>query len=665
MADSADTEEFKLDLDSADFVAKALEAREAIDSIGEVEGIAQLTSKILEVGAVVGVLGTALYALKTGIETVFDAEQIKSVNAQFETFAKTAGVVGEDLKKGLLDAAQGWASEGEVLQAANKALVEMQVGAEKLPQIMELARQATAVFGGSLIENFNGITQAIASGNTKQLKHLGIVIDQQKAYRDFATSIGATVDELTLAGKQQAVLEAALAKGKDTFSNVNTGIREATNAWAAFKSTLKDIGEMATLVWDKLFGDKVRSGLNFLKDWAQGAKTWFTANFGEGADQAAAKTSLLKDKVKDLQVQIIDLEQAQKNAPEWKQGMYAEQIDEAKKALQGYEAQLGDATEAQKKFEEAKETRAPAAESSGSQAQLVDHQKQLANQAAFNQKMLQLKQQYLTEELRTETDADDAEEEYREQMAIQAKQIDAQIAQVRAEAASGNKITQKQAAQEIMQLEEIKKQKLIADETQIAQVRQQALDNYAQQSKTVFEGVARGAEAESNRTKTQLLQFGQLGTSVTQAFGSHMATAFQQMGSGAKSGTDAMKSALFGMIGDVAAQYGQMMMLASLFPPDPALFAAGAALEVLAGALGNAAGGGSQYTSSDASMTGSGVSGLPSTSAGGTPAAQGPKNAVTIQIQGHMFQTQETQNWLVNTIRAASDATDFTIASVK
>lgn len=667
MADDTSKEEFSLDLDASDFIANANSAAKAILGIADTAGnLGELTSSILEASAIVGVLGVAFLAVKSTMDLVFDAENIKAVNAEFDSLAKTSGVFSDNLKKGLLDSAQGWADEESILEAANKAMIQLQVGAEKLPELMTLARQATSVFGGSLVQNFQDMAQAVASGNTRLLKHLGIVVDQKKAYQDYAVSIGSTVDQLSQAGKQQAILDAVLEKGGQSFASVNTNIKEATNSWMQFKSTLKDIGDIATLAFDKIAGPTVKNALSWMSDWARGAKTAFTAQFGEGADAAAAKTEILKGKIKDLQLEIINTEQYQDSLKGKDQAGYelvGKSVDYLNQQLKGYQTQLGETTKQQSAMAaEAKKDQAPV---TGGKADLVDHQKQLQDEAAFQQKMLSLKQQYIALDLQQTTSADKAEADYKQKLLLDGQQIDAQIAQVRAQAAQGDKITQQQAQQEILVLEEQKKQKLIANEQEIAKVRQTALNNYAAQSKTVFDGIVRGSQAESNSAMTDLKKFGDLGSTVSKGFASHMATAFQQMGSGAKSGSDAIQGALFGMIGDVAAKYGEMMMLASIFPFNPVMFAAGAALEVLAGALGSAAGGGSSTLSSSSSMTGSGVAGLPSTS-GSSPAlqTQAQKNAVNITIQGHMFQTTETQNWMVNTIRAAADATDFNIASV-
>ena len=167
---SEDAVSVSIDLDSKEFLEKAKHAYEAIGEIGESEGILKLAAQMGEVAAGVGIVGLALLALKTSFDLVLDAEKIKQVNTTFENLAKNAGLVGEELKEGMIKASGGLIEENELLQIANRSLIEMGSSAGKLPQLMEVARKATAAFGGDLAGNFEKINQAIATGQTRGLR---------------------------------------------------------------------------------------------------------------------------------------------------------------------------------------------------------------------------------------------------------------------------------------------------------------------------------------------------------------------------------------------------------------------------------------------------------------------------------------------------------------
>jgi hypothetical protein len=256
-----------------------------------------------------GILLGAIEAVKGALETVFDAEAIRATNAQFELLAENAGLVGENLKSGLAQAADGLVDDTDLIRAANKALVAMGSTAKDLPQIMDLARKATAVFGGSVAQNFELMSQAISNGQTRALKNLGIVIDQEEAYRKFAMTLGVSTQELTEAGKQQAIMNAVLAQGDTNFKNVDDALLKNTNSWQQLKVTFEQIKEVATLAFEKLAGPAVHNILSNLGSMAQDAKRAITASLGEGSEQAAAKAEILRSKIMEIKGQLIDLEQ--------------------------------------------------------------------------------------------------------------------------------------------------------------------------------------------------------------------------------------------------------------------------------------------------------------------------------------------------------------------
>ena len=194
MADEKETK-FKLSVETREFVEKILEAKANVTSLASEGSLSNFAEGLLKVGAAAGVLGAAFLAIKTSLEAVFDAEHINQINNQFSLLTTNAGIATGTLKKGLEEAAGGLIDDADLMQSANKALVEMGDRARRLPEILALARQATVVFGGDAKSNFEAINQAIATGNTRMLRNLGLKIDQQKAEENYAKSIGATVAE--------------------------------------------------------------------------------------------------------------------------------------------------------------------------------------------------------------------------------------------------------------------------------------------------------------------------------------------------------------------------------------------------------------------------------------------------------------------------------------
>jgi hypothetical protein len=284
----------------------AKDAETAIDTLSSgLKGVgatdlSELAASLTDIGTVVGVVGAAVLAIGESFKLVMDAEEIESVNQQFEMLAKNAGLFGQGLKTALEQSAGGLVDETTLLKGASEAMVALGQNSGKLPQIMELARKATQVFGGDLMSNFNGIAQAIASGNTRMLKHMGIVLDTNKVYEDYAKSIGVATDELSEAGKQHALMNAVLAKGQTAFAGVNGDLKQTTTAWTQFKATMTDVGDSMALVWNKIAGPAVRSSMKFLADSAHYLSNMLKSALGTGSEAAAASVENLTTKLEGL-----------------------------------------------------------------------------------------------------------------------------------------------------------------------------------------------------------------------------------------------------------------------------------------------------------------------------------------------------------------------------
>src|SRR5271169_6199769 len=168
------TQVFGLDLDTSEFLSKAKEAADSLGAIGDPAKMEGLGAGLLEAVGSLAALGVAAEAVKVVFNEALAGEKIEQQNALFDQLAESVGLVGDTLKTSMIDASQGMLSTDDATKAANTAMMELGSNAAKIPQIMALATTYSAKFGGDVTDRFNQLSQAIASGSTKQLKHMGI-----------------------------------------------------------------------------------------------------------------------------------------------------------------------------------------------------------------------------------------------------------------------------------------------------------------------------------------------------------------------------------------------------------------------------------------------------------------------------------------------------------
>lgn len=616
---------FTLDLDAAEAIEKALHLKEVIAGISEVTSLASLTKQLIEVGAVIGTVGLAFLGLKEAIEVSLDAEKIRAVNNQFEVLTRNAKISSETLKEGLEHAAGGLIEETELLRAANQALVTMGNSAARLPEILELSRKVAMVFGGDALERFKELNEAIESGRTRQLRHMGIVIDANQAYKVYAESIGASVNELSEHGRRQAILNAVLEKGNSNFKGVNASANEATNALKEFKVAVSEIKEAVVVAFGTYAESTVAKFFHRVAEIARNVKGIIT---GEAFNPKPA---------------IIDLKGMKSPADQKK--------EDAGKQISASEA--------------------------------IDLEKRYQNQAKYEAQVATLREQALSAQLKyadtvAEVDQIHAAQKYDIEFAANAK-----IQELRA----NKELNDRQKDELVLAEREALNHKLAALDEELLARRYNALVLYVKHSQSAADGIARAFGAAAQKAKLDQQNWAEFGKRQADSFEKHAVNAFEAWGAGSISATDVVKSVFANMIADEAEAQGKMMMLASIWPPNPAGFAGGAALLALAGFLrSQAKGGSSGGGGGGGGDTGSGpqnykvgydlgkavdmVGGLAGKVADGSSAqdqlsvaatSTPVKRAVNINIEGNYFDSDATRLAIVDIIRKAQDATDFNV----
>jgi hypothetical protein len=658
---------WSFDLDAKDAESTVQTLQTGLQSIGATD-MSELAASITEIGTVVGVVGAAVLAIGESFKLVMDAEEIDAVNKQFEMLAKNAGQFGEGLKSALETSAGGLVDETTLLKGASGALVELGQNAGKLPQIMDLARKATMVFGGDLMSNFNGITQAIASGNMRMLKHMGIIVDTSKVYADYAKSIGVATDELSDAGKQHALLNAVLAKGQTAFSGVDVSIKATTNAWQEFKAAMKDVGDSMAIVWNKIAGPAVRSSMKFLADSAHYLSNMLKSALGTGSEAAAASVENLTTKLEGLKAKQAMLAKDAATNKLYDPSLLAstnKQIAETTAELEKQNVVLKQSTtEAEKKFEAEKKSGDAITKDSE-----VDLEKRKANQLKFHTDLDKLRMENEKAEMKSATSiaqvdalTEKEKQAVHQQTADKLKQLELQQG-----------LSAKQRAQMTVQIK--KQEELQIDQITSDQSKNEtnALNNLENENASVAQKVGNAWAAESAKAGLEMKDFTKLATGSFQAVGDSATSAFEALGDGSETAGEAMKGFLFGALGSIAEQAGAVMLLEGLWPPNPVAIAGGGALLALGGYLkGQAKGatGASPNVSASAGGgdTGSGVtsSTQPSTdsSSSGPSTTQNPSASVSFTVQGNLYSSNEAKLEMMDIMRSATDATDFKYTQV-
>lgn len=614
---ATEKETLKLDLDISGLVGKANEAKEAITALGDAENLKGLATAMRGMLPELMIVAAAVYAVKKAIDFVEEAEQINQINAQFEAMAGSLGIAADAMKNKLMVATRGLIDDTDALKVANQAFVALGDQAGKLPEIFEIARKSVAVFGGDMISRVEQISTALASGNIRALRSIGINVDMDKAMKDYARSIGVTVDMLTEQEKKQILSNAALDQARQKFKGVNEDLKPVTNSLQQMKVAWSNIGETVLMVFNKTIGPMIKWYTGLIKEASTVTKIFFKERLGDDAEKAEAKLEKTQRRMEAIKEEIASV---QKQEARWGVTVAWET------RIKNLRAEYAALDEQVKKTMPAGPTEAAGA----AEPTLGGIGKSRANEMAEHRMGLisQIRQ------LEYQAAQGMQNEEAAKAAYITALQDEAQ-AKITALRAKDSADVKNKAEQEIL-------------------IRKQA--------EAKIEAVQKESAAKQKKNYQDLISSMKAGNA---ALTVGLVAGFKSLSKGGKEAAKAMKAAFLNMLADRAEGEGQLKIASGLFPPNPGLLASGAALLALSGVLRGAAGGGE----GGGVGGGGGGGGIAGPSAVAAEAAQDTRpnvgataqrgRSVTIAIAGNYFETEQTRRALMEMVRQETDATAF------
>jgi ABC-type transporter Mla subunit MlaD len=231
----------------------ALELEVRGDTRGFVRQMGLGRTASIALGSAIGILTTkALAGLGRAFGELTDRSgQLNSVSTGFENLSAAAGLSADVLLREMRPATLGLVSDFDLMKQANNAMTLGIVRSEE--EFGELVKGAT-VLGRTLGIDTTHALESLTIGLGRQSKlvldNLGIIVDTEKAYADYAEQLGITVSEMSDAEKKTAFLNAAM-----------KGIKETSEAAGGAQLVLAD-RLMQASVWFRNLVDRILTVIN-------------------------------------------------------------------------------------------------------------------------------------------------------------------------------------------------------------------------------------------------------------------------------------------------------------------------------------------------------------------------------------------------------------------
>lgn len=189
------------------------------DLKGAGEEAARQKVSLQQMATAVGAAAGVVAGLAAGVAKL--GEHGATVNDVREHFGQLTATMGAsaDVMGRLREATLGNISNFELMKTVNLGLSQgLQLSADQLTQVGDVAAVLADRIGGDVSQSFETLIQAMATGQDKTLKTIGLNIDAAKATADYAVSIGKAANELTEQEKKEAIKNAILAEGQRVLS---------------------------------------------------------------------------------------------------------------------------------------------------------------------------------------------------------------------------------------------------------------------------------------------------------------------------------------------------------------------------------------------------------------------------------------------------------------
>jgi len=262
---------------------------------------ASIKRNALALGASLAAVAGAFRLVKTSAE---QAGQAKA----FETSLAAQGIAADKFLAKLKEVSAGQIANADLILASNRALA-LGIKADDLPALLETASQASVKLGVSVTQAFNDITTGVGRASPLILDNLGIVVDSNKVYGDYAASIGKTVEALSKQERTQALTNAVIRDGLDATKSftdsqdamtvaINTSAAALENFKASTGTVLSGLVQLAAAgltTTARAFLGAAEAGTKFAE-----VQVWLLSlipGFGKAAEDAAVRLQRFDDEL--------------------------------------------------------------------------------------------------------------------------------------------------------------------------------------------------------------------------------------------------------------------------------------------------------------------------------------------------------------------------------
>jgi hypothetical protein len=244
----------RMRLDDKQFQSGLKSAQSGLKNFESAAGGAGKAAGLLSQAMTLGVGAGALYLARQVGEAVWElgklGAQSLEMRASFEDLAAAAGSSGDAIVAAIKRATGGTVAEMDIIAASSRGIMlGLGAQADQWEELTEVARFRARAMGMDVTQALNDIVTGIGRQSALILDNLGIVLDTNAVYDQYAQSIGKVATALTEAEKKQALMNAVITEGQGMIQAAG-GIQDTYAD--AFRRLDTVVGDFKTAISEEL-----------------------------------------------------------------------------------------------------------------------------------------------------------------------------------------------------------------------------------------------------------------------------------------------------------------------------------------------------------------------------------------------------------------------------
>jgi uncharacterized membrane protein len=249
-------------------------------------GFGQLVAGVAT-GTVVANIATSAFQKLGSIlldipRTIFDiaqsASEVEGLAVAMHVVANNAGLTADQVDK----VRDSVVDQNITTEAANRLMTDLirnQLDYTQATELATAAQNIAVASGVSSSETLERISEAIASGNTWNLRQLGLVEHLDNVYETYGETLGKTSDEMTEMDRKQSIVNYVLQEGIKYSGSYDKAMENAAKKMRSTEDRTKQIAYLLGRVFGPALNDvtnKVYKFVDGIIDWANAHKEQLT-----------------------------------------------------------------------------------------------------------------------------------------------------------------------------------------------------------------------------------------------------------------------------------------------------------------------------------------------------------------------------------------------------